>query len=199
MKEIDDLKDAWRRRLAEGGEEPSRELARVRERARALEAVVRRRDWLESGVALAVLPVFTYFALRAGDAVTRVGSAVLALSCVLIPLRLRAARRRPPDPSLPVATFLRLQLDLVVSQRRLLLTVPLWYLAPLGVGVVLFFAGGSPSPWLTGAYVVIVAVFFHRLYRLNRDAVTSELEPRERELRLWIELVDEKPREDAEP
>jgi hypothetical protein len=198
VNEIDDLKDAWRRRLAEGGQEPSRELARVRERAGALEAGVRRRDWIESGVALALLPVFAYFAVRAGDPVSRVGAAVVTLSCLLIPLRLRAARRRTPDPSLPVATFLRLQLDLVVSQRRLLLTVPLWYLAPLGVGVVLFVAGASPSPWLTAIYGAIVGVFLYRLYRLNRDAVTAQLEPRERELRLWIELVDEKPR-DTEP
>jgi len=109
------------------------------------------------------------------------------------------SRAAPPWPCCrPVATFLRLQLDLVVSQRRLLLTVPLWYLGPLGVGVVLFFAGASPSPWLSGAYVAIVAVFFHRLYRLNRAAVASELEPRERELRLWIELVDQEPRQDVE-
>lgn len=188
---LDDLQEAWRRSGAseQAGEHLADELESARARARELDAIVRRRDWLETLVALALLPVFSYFALRPGGFIVRLGAAILAVSCLAIPLRLRAARRPTPDPGLPVGEFLRLELELVLKQRRLLLTVPLWYLGPLGLGVILFFAGSSASPWLTALYAALVAVFFARLYRLNRSAVTHELEPRERELRLWIELA----------
>jgi hypothetical protein len=190
---LDDLQRAWRRRGAPEGaaESPARELEAARARARELEAMVRRRDRLETLVAFALLPIFSYFALRADGWMVRLGAAILAVSCLAIPLRLRGARRPSPDPGLPVATFLRLQLELVLNQRRLLLTVPLWYLGPLGLGVILFFAGSSASPWLTVLYAALVVASFTWLYRLNRNAVTQELEPRARELRLWIELAGE--------
>ena len=189
---LDDLQRAWDRRGAPAAvADAPPELAAVRARAGELDAVVRRRDRRETLVALALLPVFSYFALQADGLVVRLGSLILALSCLIIPLRLRAARHKPPDPGLPLATFLRLELELVLQQRRLLLTVPLWYLGPLGVGVILFFAGSGASRGLTVLYAAVVIVFFGWLYRLNRTAVAEELEPRERELRLWIELTGE--------
>jgi hypothetical protein len=121
----------------------------------------------------------------------RAGAAIVAISCLWIPLVLRRARHRAVDHGQPVAAFLRLELDFVLRQRRLLLTVPWWYLGPLGIGVILFFAGASPSPWLTAAYAAVVVAFFYALYRLNRRAVEGELEPRERELRLWISVAAE--------
>jgi hypothetical protein len=188
---LEDLRRAWGRGGGAGAPEsdPAGELRAVRARARELEDVVRRRDRRETLVALALLPIFTYFAFQAAGGVTRLGAVILAVSCLAIPLRLRAARRVAVDPSLPVAEFLRLELDLVLRQRRLLLTVPLWYLGPLGVGVILFFAGASRSPWLTALYAAVVIAFFLWLWRLNRTAVVQDLEPREKDLRLWIQLT----------
>jgi hypothetical protein len=188
---LDDLQGAWRRRGTPEGstETTARELDAARARAGELERTVRRRDRRETLIALALLPVFTYFALRADGLAVRLGSAILVAALVAIPLRLRAARRRTPDPGLPVAQFLRLELEFVLRQRRLLLTVPLWYLGPLVVGVILFYAGASTSPWRTVLYGAVVLAFAAWIYRLNRRAVRQELEPRERELRLWIELA----------
>jgi hypothetical protein len=187
---FEDLGRAWQQResVDDRPPEPDRQLAAVRDKARVLERTVRRRDLLETSIALLLLPVFAWFAMRASHPLSRLGAAIIAASCVAIPWILRRARRRDPDFGLPVEDFLRLELAFVLRQRRLLLTVPLWYLGPLGVGAVLFFAGGSPSAWITAAYAVGVTAFCAVLWRLNRRAVTAELEPRERELRLWIEL-----------
>lgn len=187
---FEDLERAWQHResVVDRPPEPERQLAAVREKAGVLERTVRRRDLLETVIALLLLPVFAWFALRASHPLSRLGAAIIAAACVAIPLVLRRARRRDPDLGLPVADFLRLELAFVLRQRRLLLTVPLWYLGPLGVGAVLFFAGGSPSVWITAAYGIGVAAFCAAVWWLNRRAVTVELEPRERELRLWIEL-----------
>lgn len=196
---IDELGAAWRRQggSARSGSELAQELAAVKTRARELEVLVRRRDRIETAVSLLLLPIFGFFAVRPGDLLVRVGSAIVALSCVVIPFVLRSARRRSTDLAQPVAGFLRVELDLVLRQRRLLLSVPFWYLGPLGVGVILFFAGASPSPWITAAYAAGVVVFFVALYRLNRRAVASELDPRASELRLWIELARDEVDEDA--
>jgi hypothetical protein len=189
---FEDLGRTWQQREAGAPlpTEPDRQLAAVRESARALERTVRRRDLLETLVALLLLPVFAYFAVRSGNPISRLGAAIIAVSCVAIPLILRRARRRAPDLGLPVGDFLRLELAFVARQRRLLLTVPLWYLTPLGLGAVLFFAGASPSHWLTAAYAAGVVIFSAVVWWLNRRAVTVELEPRERELHLWIQLGD---------
>ena len=196
---FDDLGAAWRRQGggAASGSQLARELAAVKTRARELEVVVRRRDRIETAVSLLLLPIFGFFALRDGSLLVRAGSAIVALSCIAIPLVLRSARRRGGDLGQPVASFLQVELELVLRQRRLLLSVPFWYLGPLGVGVILFFAGASPSLWITAAYAAVVVVFFVALYRLNRRAVASELDPRASELRLWIELAKGEADEDA--
>jgi len=194
--EFGDLKDVWRRTVTAG--EPTaageREVEKMLERARELERGVRRRDRWETGVALALLPVFGWFAYAASDPLARIGGALVALSCVVIPIRLRMARRGAPDPGLPTAEFLRAELARVRAQSRLLGTVLWWYLAPLGLGVVLFFAGGRLPVWVTGLYAAVVAVFFAYLFRLNRRAVAEELGPRERELeRLLGALAESAP------
>jgi hypothetical protein len=184
---IDDLAPAWRRRAEpDFGAQPAPELAAIRARARQLDVTVRRRDRIETLVALSLLPIFGTFAARADGVLVRAGAAIVAISCLWIPLVLRRARRRALDHRQPGAAFLRLELDFVLRQRRLLLTVPWWYLGPLGIGVILFFAGASPSPWLTAVYAAVVVAFYFALYRLNRRAVESNLEPWAHELRLWI-------------
>ena len=189
---MDNLKRAWRQiPPATPPRDPRQALASVRERARQLDATVRRRDRVETLTALALLPVFAYFALQAEAPLVRLGAAVVAAACILIPVRLRGARHAAPDAGLPVAAFLRRELEVVESQRRLLLTVPVWYLGPLGVGVILFFAGAVASIWWTLLYTTIVIATFGWLYRLNRRAVTSELDPRADELRTWISSVDQ--------
>lgn len=190
---IDDLKGAWLHVEARG-DAPARELDAVKERVRRLDAVVRRRDRIETLVALSLLPIFGYFAFGAPRPLARAGAAIVALACLLTPLCLRWARRRAPDPGVPLQRFLELELEFVVRQRRLLLSVPLWYLGPLGVGVVLFFAGGSAPVWLTAVYGVGVLAFFVYLYRLNRAAVLAEIAPRERELRALLQIGREEPR-----
>lgn len=190
---IDDLKGAWVR-LEARTQEPVRDLDAVKERVRRLDRLARRRDRNETLAALLLLPIFGYFAMNAARPLARVGAAIVALSCLVIPLCLRWARRRAPDPGVPLDRFLELELEFVVRQRRLLLSVPLWYLGPLGLGVVLFFAGAGAPAWLTAAYAGVVLVFFVFLYRLNRAAVLEEVAPRERELRATIQIGREEPR-----
>lgn len=181
--ELEDLRSAWVRQGEAGAAaDSSAELRRVRERARELTTTVARRDRLETLVALALLPLFAWVAYRTSRPVSRVGAAILVLACALIPLRLRWARGATPDPTLPTAEFLRRERERVQAQVRLLGSVLFWYLAPLGLGVVLLVGGSPGSAGWKIAYAVFVTAFFGWLLHLNRRAVATELEPRLQEL-----------------
>ncbi|HUP23330.1 MAG TPA: hypothetical protein VNB06_10370, partial [Thermoanaerobaculia bacterium] len=126
------------------------------------------------------------------DRVTgRPEAAIVALACVVIPVRLRLPRRRLPDPGLPLAQSLRAELDRIRAQEGLLGSVAWWYLAPLGAGVILFMAGAPVAPLFKVGYAAVVVLFFGWLLRLNLEAVRRDLRPVAHELEGWLADLDE--------
>ena len=189
---LDQLRETWRREaLSPPGRKPADELAAVTERAAELDRAVRRRDRIETAVALALLPIFGWVAWATPHPVSAVGAAIVALACVVIPVRLRMARRHRPDPGLPLAQSLRAELDRIRAQERLLGSVAWWYLAPLGAGVILFMAGAPVAPLFKVGYAAVVVAFFGWLLRLNLQAVRRDLRPVARELESWLADLDE--------
>jgi hypothetical protein len=175
------------------GPVPETVLREVAQRSRALETTVRRRDRVEGGVALLLAPVFAACAVYAAHPVGRAGAVILALACLAIPLRLRAARSvfTPGALDRPFHAFVRAERERVRAQVELLRSVLWWYLLPLGVGVVLFFSGGTRSLPASAVYAVVVALFYAWLYRLNQQAVDAELLPRLLQLDAVLQSLDE--------
>ena len=85
---FEELGRAWRSRseALDALEEPRQELAAVLARAWELAAVVKRRDRIETAVALLLLPIFGFFALRPGSLLVRVGSTIVALAWANSPM-----------------------------------------------------------------------------------------------------------------
>lgn len=187
--DFEQLGETWRKGTGAAGESPDQALQRVRQRSEELRRVVRRRDRLEIAVALVMLPLFGWLAVAGSNPVSRIGAAIVAIACLVIPFRLRAARRAESDPGQPLLLQLRQELASVQAQDRLLSSVAWWYLLPLGVGVILF-VGGSASRLMGAGYAVIVIAFYYWLYRLNQRAVRTELVPRARELQGWISHLE---------
>jgi hypothetical protein len=162
---------------------------------------VRRRDRLETVVALAIAPFFAAVVVLGTDSVARLGAAILTVSCLGIPLRLAHARRgfRGARRDRPLKTFLREERERVLAQVHLLSTVLWWYLLPLGVGVVMVFSGAR-SPMATTIYAAVVAVLYGGIYWLNQRAIATELKPRLEEIEAMLGAVLEEPERDgAEP
>lgn len=149
----------------------------ARRRAAALAAEVRRRDRRETVVAVLLVPVFLLGAWNAPTPLASVGALVVAVTAALIPLRLRAARRADPDPGLPATTALRLELERVRAQERLLGSVGAWYLGPLGLGLALFLVGITSSAAWRGAALALLVGTYAAIWWLNRRAVQRDVVP----------------------
>ncbi|MGH7445333.1 MAG: hypothetical protein ACREKM_10670 [Longimicrobiales bacterium] len=187
--EFDEMVEAWRRQPTPATD-PAQELRAVRARAADLARTVRRRDWIETGIALVLLPLFAWQAARGPTLLASIGAAIIAVACILIPLRLRHARGRSPDPTLPVLDALRAELQRVRAQERLLGTVAWWYFGPLGIGVILFVGGSSASAAFRIGYAVVVVLLYGGLLHLNLRAVRDIYGPLARELETWIADIE---------
>lgn len=197
--QFEELPTLWRRRPSPPAAcGPADLVSRLAERSRTLDAQVRRRDRLEIGVALALVPVFGAAAVLSPILVSRVGAAILALTCLAIPWRLLAARRGVPSSPLdrPLVDFAREERERVLAQRRLLASIVWWYLLPLYVGIVLIVGGVQPLG-RTAAYAVVSAAVYAGIYALNRRAIANELDPRLTELGELLADADCEPDDDG--
>lgn len=185
--DFDQLGEHWRRQdAAEEGRDPVTEIRSIRERARELDRAVRRRDRLETGVAIVMLPLFVWVALTSPYPVSAAGAWILVAACILTPLRLRAARKARPLAGSPLAEGLRAELTWLRGQERLLGTVAWWYVGPIALGAVLLVGGGAGSSVSKAIYTAIVAAGSAWIVRLNRKAVRNDVAPVTRTLEGWL-------------
>lgn len=189
--EFDNAKEVWAQVKNPHARPASESLGQVRSQAAELERAIRIRDRIEIGVAIAMFPVFGALAVFASNQLSQLGAAVVAFGCLLIPVRLRLAREPlSTDPTQPLALALAQELTRVKAQQRLLESVLWWYLAPLGVGVILFLAGAFQQ-WIPRVLcAVVVVVSYGYLWRLNRNASRIQLAPRARELEQWLTSLE---------
>lgn len=191
--EFERLPELWRQQREPGtSRSPKDALAAVRREAVALERTIRNRDRLECGIALVMLPIFAWLTFAARHDISRIGAAIIALGCLLIPVRLHLAREpMSTDPGQPLTLALAQELARVRAQQRLLASVAWWYFGPLGLGVVLFVAGGLASAWLKAGFTLVIVLFYGWLWRLNQAANRSQLAPRARQLESWLASLGE--------
>jgi hypothetical protein len=154
---------------------------------------VRRRDRIETAVAIVMAPLFAAMAVwlfSEGLLVAAGFSAWLTLCCIYVPLRLRAARRLIPEPhpEQPVLEFLHAEREALRMQREMLASVWRWYWGPIAVGVVGFFVGIRGLDWVSAGYVALVVMVSLAIEVANRMAVRHQIEPA---LRVLDEQIDE--------
>lgn len=183
--EFDEMVEAWRRQPTPATD-PAQELRAVRARAARIARTVRRRDWIETGTALVLLPVFAWWAVDGPTLMSSIGAAIIAVACIVIPLKLRHARGPEPDPTAPVLDALRAELRRVRAQERLLSTVAWWYFGPLGIGVILLVGGTNTSAALRIGYAIVVVMVFGGLLHLNLRTARDICWPVARDLEMWI-------------
>lgn len=115
---------------------------------------------------------------------------VLGVTGVFLAERVRAHRRKLGGEATMLA---KLDADIAElgHQRRLLLSLWKWYLAPLAAAIVVFcltirahLPAWSPGrePWFLGSYFLLMAALMAVVWWMNRQAVRRRIEPRLLEL-----------------
>jgi hypothetical protein len=176
----EDLSSAWTKSTSQ--QPMNLRIADLEYRERTTHRRVRRRDLLETIVAVLLAPIFaatTYFLAREGVWLSSAASLLLTGSCLYIPWRLRKARRMLPTlrPDTPTLDYLRQERDALQAQYQLLNGILGWYLGPLGVGAVLLYAGIRGLSVDTAIYTTAVLALYGVIYLGNRAAARKQIKP----------------------
>ncbi len=178
-------------------------LNEVRRNQRQFTACIFWRDVREVGVALLLVPLWFYLGLMLALPWTwyLTVPALLWIAGFMLADRMRH-RWQPPEADQPLRHCVESSLAQVEHQIWLLRNVFWWYLLPPTLSILAFFGQiawlARSDGWLTALVtvflVVVVAIVFAGVYRLNQHAVRSVLEPRRQELAaLLMSLKDEPP------
>ncbi|WP_376690167.1 hypothetical protein [Wenzhouxiangella sp. EGI_FJ10409] len=188
----DRIRSDWQSRPAEAADRtllPPARFSRLWRR-------VRRRDWVETAVAVLLALFFgaTAGVLLLAAMPVPAGFAVwLTLVCIYIPLKLARVRRLIPeaDPEQPVIEFLRVERRALLAQRAMLASVWRWYWGPIAVGVIGFYVSIRGWHWQSAAYVAVVVLVSLIIEYANRAAVRTHIQPALDELEQQIARMEE--------
>lgn len=198
----DELKNAWLSQASPQRLTLNVELVlnEVRRNQRKFAATNFWRDVRELGVALLLLPFWIYLGIsRSLPWSWYLGvPTLLWVAIFMITDRMRQ-RRRHPGPGETLRDSVESSLAQVEHQIWLLRNVGWWYLLPLTVPAVVFFAHtawrshnhGLPALEVFAWKAVVFALVGWAIYRLNQHAVRKELEPRRRELQTLQTQLDD--------
>jgi hypothetical protein len=203
----DDFQQAWKAQTSQTRLTIDADLLvkEVRRNQRYFTAIIFWRDIREVGIALLLVPLWSFMGgwLSLPWTWYLVVPVLLWVAGYLLVDRMRH-KRRPPEPGEPLRQHVENSLAEVEHQIRLLRNIFWWYLLPLALAILAFFGqvawqlrSGGPAVAAIVSLIVIVALMITAgVYRLNQDAVRSELEPRRQELlALLVSLKDEAPAE----
>ncbi len=201
-----DYEAIWKRQALPAG--AAADLAELRHtfeaKRRKLAATLLVRDGLEGSAGLLVSGVFAFVWWHLGREGWPIGFAILlmlGLTGFFVRERIRTHRRRL-GPAATMLAKLEAELAELRHQRRLLLNVWSWYLAPCAGAIVCFgLAVGRkmildlPPGFFTkllehpvliagilGYFVVLLPLLFWAVWAMNRRAVRQNIEPRIEEL-----------------
>jgi hypothetical protein len=176
----------------------------VQRNQRDFRSMILRRDIIEVGIGLLLLPFWIYQGLTDSPPWTwwlGVPAIIFVVGFFLVD-RWRHPQT-PSDPGEPLLRCVKNSLSQVEHQIWLLRNIFWWYLLPFTIAILAFFAQVSwqaaieTNDWLTalafGAFLFIfVFALYGFIYYMNQRAVRTQLEPRRQELlTLLASLSDE--------
>lgn len=207
-----DFETAWKRQAlpAEATAGLADLQASFETKRRRLAATLLARDLVEAGAGILVAGVLAALWWRLGPAVWPLSFAILlmlGLSGFFLRERLRTRRLRL-GPDAPVLAKVAADLAELRHQRRLLLNVTWWYLAPCLAAIVIagltllsllppnvlhgLLRQPAALAWVAAYCLILLPALFWGVWALNRRAVRRQIDPRIAELeRLQRELADD--------
>lgn len=198
----DELKQIWQQQpLRTPDASPQQLVAAMQKHASQFRHIIEARDIRELVACAVVVVIFGIFFFNHGSQVSRLGDLIVIGSAIFIAWKLIATRRehRPAPPGATTIESLRVELESVRAQSRLLGSVLWWYLLPGFIGLVISTWGGLPvnDPGamrvMIPTYIVMTLVFIAVdwfVYRLNQRAVATQLRPLEEQLEAMLRSAE---------
>jgi hypothetical protein len=165
-------------------------LQEVRRNHRSFERTIFWRDFREVGAAL-LATIYFVFRTR-GWTDYLLGSAAAGVGIYILVDRLRQRKNRPSQ-SESLRSFVESSLHQVRHQSWLLRNVLWWYLLPLMAPVLISIAVQADNLRQCMRHSVIILVMTWLIYKLNQNAVRTQLVPREQELERLLAGIEEPP------
>jgi CubicO group peptidase (beta-lactamase class C family) len=200
---FEDLEKAWREDRSHPSQTLSEEalLPEIRRKRECFRRTIFWRDVRELGITALLIPFFIHGGLKIHWALHLCAFGCAVVGAFML-LDRRRQRKKTPDPHSALSDCATAALAEVCHQIWLLKNVLWWYLLPLAVPMLVFFAFSSanlpgPAPLQVFGFLVIsgiVAGIYAGIYWLNQLAVKKDLEPCRQELaKLLAELEPNTP------
>lgn len=191
---LDDLKSNWQEKMlpTDAPENLTEYITMLEQKTVKMDKDIKRRDRLEIGVALLLIPAWIFGLFVSVSLIQTIGFLVAIASCIYIPYKLVKAKQIEPSKSNSLRAFLENERQKLIKQKQLLESVFWWYLGPLGLSIGLITLGatakesGMPQPDMRlTIYLIVVAVFYAGIYVMNKKAVKKKFTP-------LLENIDDK-------
>ncbi len=166
-----DLKALWQTPPEE--ERPAIDPEVIESRAADFERTVRRRNALEWVASAIVIVLFGRDAINASTTAELMGNWLVVAAAIGVALYLYLKGRLSVeiDPTSDTRTYVEAHARALDAQARLLASVPLWYLGPLSVGMIVLMVGRMPTdgrPMIVWSVVVsLIVLVFAGIWWLN--------------------------------
>lgn len=140
-------------------------------------ATIRRRDLTETAAAVFVIFFFSMWAWNTNDPLQRAGALIIVGGALFIVGVMWFGRRdfHEADCAGTPLESCELQLKALRRQQRMLLLVPLWYITPIVLGIIII-SLATMKGWFLVGYLTVVAALVAGVWYMNARAAKGSLE-----------------------
>jgi FtsH-binding integral membrane protein len=183
---LDDLKNDWQKKVqaTEVSDEIQETVNMLLDKVNKIDAEIKRRDRLEIGAALVLIPVWVVGLFLSASTIQSVGFVCAILSCLYIPYKMQKAKQVKPAADSSMRAHLERERKKVLQQKDMLESIVWWYLGPLGVSIAFISLGSNVNASgmpivsaFTAFYLVAVVALYTGIYFMNKKGVNTKLKP----------------------
>lgn len=156
----------------------------IEQQTTKIDKEVKRRDFLEIGTAVIIIPFWIWGLLNSASTMQSIGFVIALAACVYVPYRLISAKKVDAKKSGSVKEFLVQEKQKIQQQKQMLESIVWWYIAPLTVAILLITLGGKVNeqgiPQISSSmywYYASVGLLMVGVYFLNKRAAKNKFAP----------------------
>lgn len=183
---LDDLKQDWQQAIeTESTPDNLTEMINmIEQQTTKIDKEVKRRDFLEIGTAVIIIPFWIWGLLNSASTMQSIGFVIALAACIYVPYRLISAKKVDAKKSGSVKDFLVQEKQKIQQQKQMLESIVWWYIAPLTVAILLIALGGKVNeqgiPQISSSmywYYASVGLLMVGVYFLNKRAAKNTFAP----------------------